>query len=142
MNRLLILLLISLLLPACASVPKGVVVSGAEKSQTTEKIVTERAKARWDALIAADYEKAYGFLSEGARGVTPVATYVLKRQSDPFKVVRAEVTAVICDSAEACNASVTLVIEMQLPSVGAKEVFATEEERWSLQSKQWNFVPK
>jgi hypothetical protein len=101
-----------------------------------------RAKARWEAIVAADYEKAYAFLSEGYRDVTPLDAYRLKRLQDPFKIKAAYVSKVTCADAETCNASVTLTVETLMPNVGTQSFYDTQEEPWFKQGDNWYHVPK
>lgn len=136
--------LLAFILVGCATTPpadQSATPNRLAKAQSPEQAVTARAQARWDAVIAAEYEKAYGFLSEGFRDVTPLDAYRLKQGSNPFKIKSAYISKVRCEEADACTASVTLTVETLMPSVGTKQFYSTEEEPWFLQGGQWFHVP-
>ena len=43
-----------------------------------QKVVAERAEARWQSLIKGDLDAAYAYLSEGSKATTPLAVYKAK----------------------------------------------------------------
>ena len=58
------------MLAACATTGGVTAESPLEVKQAA---VTERAKARWQAVIDGDVEKAYGYLSPGSKAVTSLS---------------------------------------------------------------------
>jgi len=142
MNRLIFLLLITLLSAGCQTLPPEVVANRKAKTLTPEQLVTERAKARWDALIAGDYERAYAYLSAGYRLTMPLTTYSLKRSQDRFKITSAYIRGAACSSETICNAGITLTVEATMPNVGTKAFPTTQEESWLFQDGSWFHVPQ
>jgi hypothetical protein len=80
-------------LTGCASLSAD---SAAEQKQ---KVVAERAQARWDVLMKGDVEVAYQFLSTGSKAATSVAVYKAKIKPGLWreaKVGKIECEAEIC----------------------------------------------
>ena len=66
----------------CASVGPG---SSAEQKQ---KVVAERAQARWDLLLKGDVGSAYQFLSAGSKAATSVELYKAKIKVGMWRQVK------------------------------------------------------
>ncbi len=62
-------------LTGCASL------SADSAGEQKQKVVAERAQARWNVLIKGDVEAAYQFLSTGSKAATPWARSIAKRRS-------------------------------------------------------------
>ena len=80
-------------LTGCASLSAD---SAAEQKQ---KVVAEKAQARWNVLIKGDVEAAYQFLSTGSKAATSVAAYKAKIKPGLWreaKVGKIECEAEIC----------------------------------------------
>jgi hypothetical protein len=86
-------------LAGCASLS---VDSAPEQKQ---RVVAEKALARWQVLIKGDVEAAYQFLSAGSKAATPLATY--KNRIKPGIWREAKVDKIEC-KAEICK--VTMLI--------------------------------
>src|SRR5881296_2043571 len=56
-------------LAACASI------SVDSLPEAKQKVVAERAQARWELLIKGDVESAYQYLSAGSKAATPLQAY-------------------------------------------------------------------
>lgn len=89
----------SAVLAGCATV------SVSSSPEQKQKVVAERAQARWDVLIKGDVPSAYEFLSSGSRAGTSLELY--KAQMKPGMWRQAKVERVDCE-AEICK--VMLVI--------------------------------
>ena len=76
-----------------------------------EKVVAERAEARWQALIKGDLDGAYAFLSEGSKATTPLPVYKAKIKPGIWR--QAKVDKVECE-AEVCRAKLTVTIDHKL----------------------------
>lgn len=86
-------------LAGCATVGPG---SSAEQK---EKVVAERAQARWDVLIKGDVASAYQFLSSGSKAATPLELY--KANVKPGMWRQAKVGKIDCE-VETCK--VTMLV--------------------------------
>ena len=76
--------------------------------ETKQKVVTERAEARWNALIKADLDAAYTFLSAGSKATTSLLVY--KASIKPGRWREAKVEKVECE-AEVCRATVNITFD-------------------------------
>ena len=114
------------LLTGCASLEQG----------TPEEIVQKRANARWQALVAHDYKKAYEYLAPSYRAVSSFERYN-ERLNGGAAWVKAEVGRVRCESADKCTASVRIE---SLP-VGVMHfkgnIVTGDEETWLLEDGRW-----
>jgi len=61
-----------------------------------EEIVSERAQARWDALVARDYEKAWEYYSPGFRAENSADLFAAEISRRPVKWTAAEVLESQC----------------------------------------------
>ena len=60
------------------------------------KVVTERAAARWQAIIGKDFAAAYGYLSPTSRATVTQAGF--KTIASRLELPRAEVTGATCEA--------------------------------------------
>ena len=91
-----------------AAIGNGQQAATAVAAPSKEKLVADRAQARWQALIKGDVDAAYNFLSPGSKTVTPLAVYKTKIKPGLWKTAR--VGSVACD-AEVCKAAVTITYD-------------------------------
>jgi len=97
------------------------------------ELVAERAKERWDAVIAGDLRKAYGYISPAGRTVVPYEAYEKSIRKGFHKAAR--VTEVRCTGPELCE--VTLEIEYVFSGRQMKTPFF---EKWVKQDSQWWYL--
>lgn len=118
---------------AAAAVPTG----------SAEEIVSHNAKARWDALVAKDVAKAYGYLTPGTRATQSLAAYSLQLMSTTINWTGAEVTEVKCEDKNVCSATVTVTYKVAgaAPGIGQVEGFAPVVEKWIRSDGQWFHLP-
>ena len=119
-----------LVLAGCATVGGVTAESPPEVKQAA---VTERVKARWQAVIDGDTEKAYGFLSPGSKAVTTYDGYRAKARLTGFRA--ADVESVACET-EACKVKVRVVLDHRL----MKGLSVPAEETWVLENGQYWYV--
>jgi hypothetical protein len=120
----------SLMLLACAS-PGGVT---AESPPDVKKAaVTERANARWKAVIDGDGDKAYEFLSSGSKTVTSLTTYKARARLVGFRA--ADLQSVACEP-EVCKVKYRVTLDHRLMKGISSEV----EETWVLEKGQYWYV--
>lgn len=126
---------LALLAAAAASAALAGCAAFAPKSP--EDLVRERAQARWQALLAGDYERAYQFLSPGSRSVVSLDRF-RGRHGNTVTWKSAEVFKVECGQPERCVATITIVYQPLLArgsSIGSSQT--SVDEVWILDSGQW-----
>lgn len=127
---------------ALAAVSLAVACTPSEPPPSEADVVSERAQARWDAVIAADHETAYTFYTPGFRQQTSMVDYTIDMRSRPVQWVDAEVESATCDG-DRC----TLVtqVEYRVPSAPAQLSGMGNrrpiEETWIRIEENWWFVP-
>jgi hypothetical protein len=134
-SRLLPLTLVALGLVAALSGCAGL-----SEGKTPEEIVTTRAQARWNAILADDWPTAYSYTTPAYRESKSLEVYRGMRGSHVArKGVR--IHKVVCESAEACVAT----IAMRFTPPHLRDQTATLEtafdERWLLgEDGRWYIV--
>ncbi len=76
-----------------------------------QKVVAERAEARWQALIKGDLDGAYTYLSEGSKATTPLPVYKAKIKPGMWR--QAKVDKVECE-AEVCKVQIQITFDHKL----------------------------
>ncbi len=105
-----------------------------------EEVVRERAAARMDALIAQDYERAYGFSSPGYRATNTLLQYQ-SRFGAAIKPLSAQVGAINCQE-EVCKIQIDYTFRyMGRMSQNSQQniITRTNEEEWIKVDGQWWF---
>jgi hypothetical protein len=119
-----------LMLTACATTGGVTTESPLELKKAA---VTERAKARWQAVIDGDVAKAYGFLSPGSKAVTSLESYKARARLTGFR--SADIESVACET-EACKVQVRVTLDHRL----MKGIPASLEETWVLENGYYWYV--
>lgn len=120
------------LLAACATNGARNIESVAD-GQTPEAMVFSRAQARWDALRAGEYGKAYSFISPSTRVTLPLETFRGRISGASWLDVK--VTKVMCEP-EVCDVSVKIEYYV-LPNLRDTQIVS---EKWILDGGNWWFV--
>lgn len=123
-------MLAAALLSGCAAGPA--VPGVAEKA---EAVIARRAQQRWDALIASDVPKAYGFLSPGSRQSTSLGGYTASLKLGTWR--KAAVERVDCKEPDLCE--VHLKIDYQ---VRGSALATPLLETWTKVGDEWWYVLK
>ena len=76
-----------------------------------QKVVAERAQARWQSLIKGDLDAAYAYLSEGSKATTPLDVYKAKIRPGLWR--QAKVEKVECE-AEVCKVELQITLDHKL----------------------------
>jgi hypothetical protein len=129
--RAAMLLAAVLLLAACAATaPKG------------QGQVVERAQARWDAIIARDYDTAYALCSPGYRSATSRVDYEIELRSRRISWTAATYREHRCDG-KVCTVTfdVEYVAPRPVPGLDKWEGKSSVEDTWIETSGEWWFVP-
>jgi hypothetical protein len=100
-----------------------------------QKMVADRATARWEALIKGDFAKAYSYLSPGTRDITSLDLYKAKIRGGRWKKVN--VDSVSCEQ-DRCK--VSMAIEYSYRDI--KSIETRLEEDWLRQDGKWWNVPR
>jgi hypothetical protein len=106
LTGLAVVALFGLLGGGCASLPGSL----APDSPTDAKVavVTERANARWQAIIKGEYEKAYGYMSEASRQAVALDRFRDRSRMVAFR--DAKIQGVTCET-ETCKVDVFLTYD-------------------------------
>lgn len=102
-------------------------------TRSSEDAVRERAQAYWDAVIAGEWEKAYGYATPGFRASVDLFGF-RSRVSGQVKLKSAEVVSVSCKDT-ICEA--TMRIGVQPLQKGYPETRTDLTERWVQEDGDW-----
>jgi hypothetical protein len=122
--------IIGVTLAACAATGS---ISKESPAETKQAAVTQRANARWQAIIDGDVAKSYGMLSAGSKATTSLEAYQRKARLKGFS--KAEVQSAEC-TAEICK--VTVKVALDARKVRGFEV--PEIETWILEKGEYWYV--
>jgi hypothetical protein len=106
------------------------------------EIASERAQARWNALIAGEHEAAYAYYTPGFREQMSVVDFTIDMRSRPVQWVAAEVIGAECDG-DRCELEIDLEYRVpsapaQLSGMGNRRPI---DETWLRIDDTWWFVP-
>lgn len=127
-NAGLAVVLASLLLGACATTA----------TVADPKVaVRERANARWQALMAGDFAKAYTFTVPAFKEKMTEAAYIAQFAQPQWN--GAEVVNVTCAQPTVCVARVKVTIKVLIPRSAMTSITTHVDENWQLEGGQWGF---
>jgi hypothetical protein len=132
MIRKIVLLSAAFSLWGCATVATQSSLSPAG-GKSAENIVSARAEARWDAMIAHDLDRAYEFLSPGSKTANSLEAFRAKIK--PLDWRSAKAMSASCDN-EKC--SVQMQIVFKDPRFGGANTVLVET--WIRDSGNWWYV--
>ena len=99
-------------LAGCASTPQGSPDASATPSASTaqarEKLVAQRAAARWDAMVKDDLDTAYGYLSPGSKQMISLEKFKASTRRGTFR--EGKVESVTCEE-DACQVKVMVTYD-------------------------------
>jgi len=125
-------LMAATLLSACASVGN---LSADAPADVKREAVAERAKARWQRLIAGDLAGAYEYLSPASRATLPLDRYKGNHKVGMYRSVK--VDDVSCEG-EACTVKLSLTYDYKR----YKGVTTPLTEKWIISQGQAWFVDR
>lgn len=119
----------------------GLSLIACEEPLTPEQRVAQRANARWQAMIAGEYEKAYGYLSPGFRLKVKDFTY-RNRFAGKTTFRSAKISGVVCEQ-DSCQVTVDTEYTVHAIPPFAMDLDrpGKDNERWVLLDKEWWLVP-
>ncbi len=101
---------------------------------TPEEAVQKRAQARWNALLAGEWEKAYSFSAPSYRALVDFNRY-RGRVGNAVGWTDAQVVSVACE-AESCTAKIRIGFRPTLRPRG--EAMSTHvDEKWMVEDGDW-----
>jgi hypothetical protein len=101
-----------------------------------EDAVTQRANARWQALLKGDMAKAYTYSTPGFRAVVDIEGFK-GRTGIAGRWLGAQVTSVSCDTPERCKAVIKLEFSTLIPGFSKDRMSTHIDETWLLEDGQW-----
>ena len=119
-------------LAACA----GISVNSPPEAK--QKVVAERAQARWELLIKGDVDGAYQYLSVGSKAATPPGLYKAKIKPGMWR--GAKVDKVDCE-AEICKVQMLITYDFRAPRGGVMKGIETPvPETWIIENGTVGYV--
>lgn len=116
-------------------------VSACATGQPAASDIGQRAQARWDAMLAGDYDTAYGLYSPGFRSSHSLVDFEIEQRMRRVRWTSAEVRESSCE-ADVCTV-VTLVgyqVAGAVPGVSQWQSKKDVKERWVRTGGQWWFL--
>jgi hypothetical protein len=118
-------------------VTAGTLLSACASFQTKpEDAVTQRANARWQALVKGDMAKAYTYNTPGFRAVVDFEGFK-GRTGIAGRWHAAQVVNVTCDTPERCKAIIKLEFSTLMPGRSKDRITTHIDETWLLEDGQW-----
>ena len=119
-------------LVACASIRVD------SPPEAKQKVVAERAQARWELLIKGDVDGAYQYLSAGSKAATPLGLYKTKIKPDIWR--GAKVDKVDCE-AEICKVEMLVTYDYRAARGGGMKGIETPvPETWIIENGTVGYV--
>jgi hypothetical protein len=128
--RAALLLIAVVALAACATAPRE------------QDPLVERAQARWDAIIARDYDAAYALYSPGYRSTTSRTDFEIGLRTKRVGWTAAKYREHQCQG-EVCTVTfdIEYVAQRPVPGVPKWEAPGKVDDTWILSSGEWWYVP-
>ena len=117
--------------------------SQATAPESTRDSVEVRAQARWDALLAGDFETAYSYYSPGYRSTTSVVDYAVGIKLRRVRWTSAEYLEQDC-SENTCTVRFRVGYSVNSPVPGVDKFDGSnfQTEKWVKTDGQWWYLPK
>jgi hypothetical protein len=112
-------------LGGCAGIA-GFGISKDSDPAAKQKVVAQRAEARWQSLIKGDLDAAYAYMSEGSKATTSLAVYKAKIRPGMWR--QAKVERVECE-AEVCRVVMQITLDHKL----MKGIQTALDENWIIE---------
>ncbi len=103
---------------------------------TPEEAVSARAQARWNAVLAGDWQQAYQFLTPASRELISFDKY-RARFGTMANWKSAEVFKVRCEQPDRCLVTTKVTYQPVLPRVSIGTTETSVDEVWLLEAGQW-----
>ena len=108
-----------------------------------ETVIKQRAQARWDAVLAGNYDAAYGFYSPGYRSSHSRTDFEIELRMRRVRWNSAEVLETSCE-ADVCTVVTRVAYQVAgaVPGVPDWKSKKDVKERWVRTDGQWWFLPE
>ena len=116
-------------LAGCAALGGNPVGMAPSTPEARQALVTERANARWAALIKDDVDTAYGYMSPASRELLSLDKYKTTMRRGSFRAAKVESTA--CDG-DSCKVRLLLTYDHRL----MKAITSPIVESWIVDGSQ------
>jgi hypothetical protein len=113
----------------------GLAACGMLEQRKPQEMVTDRAKARWEALVKGDVAAAYAYLSPSSKAVMTLGAYVNSIKLGFWK--SAAVERVECATADSCEVVTAIEYEM-----GGRRIKTPIKETWIREGSNWWYVQR
>ena len=112
-------------------------------TRSSDSLVKQRAQALWDAILAKDYDTAYGFYSPGYRSSHTRVDFEIYLRTRRVRWTSAEVQEASC-KADVCTVTALLGYSVAgaVPGVPMWKSKKKLEETWVRTQGQWWFLPE
>jgi hypothetical protein len=127
------LLVLVMLLSACAAT---------NTASSAKDPIPERVQARWNALLAEDFETAYSFYSPGYRSANSLTDFELSIRLRKVQWQSAEYLEHSCEES-LCTAKIKMGYRVASPVPGINEwkSHSVIDEKWIKSDGQWWYLP-
>lgn len=109
----------------------------------TDKIIPERAQARWDALLSGDLETAYSYYSPGYRSTMSVVDFGVSLRLRRVTWTSAEYQDHSCEE-QRCDVKVKIgyMVVKAVPGMDEFRSTNVRDETWVKTDGEWWYLPK
>jgi hypothetical protein len=117
--------------------------SSCATTQPAKTDIKQRAQARWDAVMAGDYDTAYGFYTPGYRSSHTRVDFEIEMRVRRIEWTSAEVQESSCE-ADVCTVvtRVGYMVKRAVPGVPVWNSKKNLEEKWVRTQGTWWFLPE
>ena len=113
------------------------------QTQPADAVVAERAQARWDALLAGDYDTAYALYSPGYRSGISRTDFEIQYRLRKVRWKTAEYQSHECaDNACTVHFMMTYTVNSPVPGLKKYKGRSRVEESWVHTRGNWWYVPE
>jgi len=125
------LLAAAVMLAACAATPAG-----------PDDTLVKRSQARWDAILARDYDTAYALYSPGYRSTRSRTDFEIEIRSHRIRWTKATYRSHTCEG-QVCTVKFEIEYEAPrpVPGISKWDGKGTIEDTWIQSSGEWWYVP-
>ncbi len=125
-GRYLVVVVLAVLTAACATLRPD------SPNEEKVKVVTQRAEARWNAVIDKNFDAAYEYLSPSSRAALPLASFRAMASRIAYRGIK--ITAVSCEE-QICRANMILTYD-----AAGQRVNTPFNEDWIIEKGQAWYV--